>query len=72
MTADVEVEIVLQQRLELYAQQPALGQHTAPLLDEIPEILFQSRIRNHHSFSEEGSHLGAADVEYVAAVPNVL
>ena len=63
VTADVEVEIVLQQRLELYAQQPALGQHTAPLLDVPAEV--GAGDRQHHGLAKQRAVLGAADGEHI-------
>ena len=41
MAGNFQIKSVLKQRLKLHAQQAALGQHTALLLDEIAEILFQ-------------------------------
>ena len=40
-SADIQVKSVLQQRLELDAQQPAFGQQPAVPLDEVAEVLFQ-------------------------------
>ena len=66
MGGDGKIEIVRHQSVKLDTQQPALGQHPAALLDEVAEILFDSRVRNDHRFAKERAHLGAADVEHVA------
>ena len=57
----VKVQAILQQRLELDAQQAALGQHGAPLLHVPAEVVVRGV--HHQGLTEEGAVLGAADVE---------
>ena len=63
MVGHVEVQVVLQQSLKLYAQQPALGQHSAPLLHVPAEVIVGGV--HHQGLAEQGTVLGAADVESV-------
>ena len=65
MTAQLQVQAVLKQRLELEAQQAALGQHPAVALDTVPEIPLKGGAGDDHRLTEQGPHLGAADVEHV-------
>lgn len=67
-----KVELVREQCLELDAQKPPLGQHSALLLDDVAEVLLQGGIHNHHSLSKERPLLGSADVEHVGKAGNVL
>lgn len=62
---DSAVQVVGEQRVELHAQQPALGEQSSMLLDERHEVLRHVAVREHHGFTEHGSDLGAADIEYV-------
>ncbi len=59
------VQIVGEQRVELHAQQPSLGEQSSMLLDERHKVLRHVAVREHHRFTEHGTHLGAADVEHV-------
>ena len=59
----VEVEPVLQQGLELESQQPALGQHGAPLLHVPAEV--RHGTGEHQRLPEEGAVFRAADGEGV-------
>ena len=72
MTAKFKIQAVCKQGIKLQSQQPPLGQHTAPLLDHIPEIRLQCVIPDHHRFSKQGSHLRAANVKYITKPGNVL
>ena len=63
MAGQVEVQAVLQQRLELDAQQPSLGQHGAPLL-HVPAEMGQG-VGEHQSLPEQGAVFRAADGEAV-------
>src|SRR5699024_6815412 len=60
------IAALLEQLLKLDAQQPALGQHAAPLLDVVAEIGLEGRVQDHQGLAEQGAVLGAADVEGVA------
>lgn len=62
---NLEVQAILEERLELDAQQPALGQHAPLLLDQVAEIRLQLRVHQHHGLAEERPHLGAANIEYI-------
>ena len=66
MIRQLIVEPIFKQGLKLDAQQPTLGQHAAPLLDEVAEILLQRRMGQHQGLAKEGAHLRAADVEGIA------
>ena len=58
-----EVEVVREQGLELDAQKPSLGQHTALLLDEVAEVLLEGWVGNHHrNPSPAGGPTGSAQV----------
>ena len=65
MAGHLEVEAVLQQGLELDAQQPALGQHGAQLLLDAEEVGLEGGIGDDQGLPHEGAVLGAADVEGV-------
>ena len=62
---DSAVQVVGEQRVELHAQQPSLGEQSSMLLDERHEVLRHVAVREHHRFAEHGTHLGTADVEHV-------
>ena len=66
MGGNLKVQIVRHEGIKLHPQQAALCQHTAVLLDEVTEVLLESRAPNHHRFAKQGAHLGAADVEHIA------
>ena len=63
MAGGVEEAVVFQQRLELDAQQAALGQHGAPLLHVPAEVGLGGFVAQYHGLAEEQAVLGAADVE---------
>lgn len=64
-SADIQVKSVLQQRLELDAQQPAFGQQPAVPLDEVAEVLFQGILGDDHRLTKERARLSAPQIEYV-------
>ena len=66
VAGDLEIQVVGEQRVELNAQQPALGHAAAPLLHNKAEILFQIFVHDDNGFAEQGAHLGATDVEHIA------
>ena len=65
VAGDFEVQVIGKQGIKLQAQKPALGQHTASLLHHEAEVPLQGRVHNHHSLTEQGAHLIAADIEDV-------
>ena len=71
MPADVEIEIVGEQRIELDAQQPALGHHRPMLLGDGVEMLRRIAAGEHHRLATEAAHLRAADVEHIGQACNV-
>ena len=73
VACDGHIQVVAEQLEELDAQQSALGKHAALLLDVIAEMLVAiNGIGEYHSLAEQGSHLGAANVEHVAQACNLL
>ena len=62
----VEVEPVGKKRFKLGAQQPALGQNSAPLLFHTEEVGLESGVHDEKGLAHEGAVLGAADVEGVS------
>ena len=66
MGADLEIELVREQRLELGAEQAALGQQRAVLLHLVDEVRRRPALREDHGFAAEGPDLGAPDVEHIA------
>ena len=72
VTGDVHVPVVLEQRVELQAEQPALGQQRAVLFDGGQEVLRRVVLREHDGLTEQGADLGAADVEHIGQPGDVL
>lgn len=64
--AELEVEAVLEEAFKLDAEQPPLGEHAAPLLDEVAEIGLQRVVHDDDRLAEERPALGPAEVEDVA------
>ena len=71
MLAQLEVQVVGKQNVKLDAQQTALCQQAAPLLDEGTETVDEVGIGNDHRFAEQGALLGAANVEHIAQTGDV-
>ena len=71
MGADALIEAVGEERAELDAQQTSLGQKRTVLLDEGEEMGQPFGTGSHHRLPEEGTNLGATDVEHVAQTGNV-
>ena len=68
---DLKVQVVGEQHVELDAEQTALGQHAAALLDVVAEIGLDFRVCDDDCFAEQRAHLRAADVEHIAQVAQV-
>ena len=66
MTADAEVEIVGEERVELQAEQTSFGHQGTMLLDDGKEMTGSIATGKDHGFTTQRTHLGAADVEDVA------
>ena len=69
--ADRQVEAVLEERLELHAQEAPLRQERAMLLHLGDELADRSALGDHHGLAEERAALGAADVEDVGQAREV-
>lgn len=65
MRSQLEEQSILEQGGELRAQHHALGQQRAALLDQITEVGLQCGIDDDQGFAEQGTVLGAADVERI-------
>ena len=74
MAGNPEVEIVLHQRVELDAQKATLGQQGAVLLDDGEEMgrCGSVGVGENDRLATQGATLGAADVEHVAQVGQLL
>ena len=62
--ADLRVQIIGEQNVELDAQQTALCQQSALLLDHGHEV-GRCAVGEHHGLAAQRAHLGAADVEHI-------
>ena len=69
--AEVQVEIIGEERVKLEAGDASLGEKCAMLLDDGEEVGDGARSRYHDGLAEEGAALGAADVEDVAEACDV-
>ena len=66
VAAQLSVEPIRHQLFKLNAQQTSFGQHTAPLLDEVAEVLLPCRVGDDDRLSKESPHFGAADLPATA------
>ena len=66
MLADAEVQIIREEGIELHAQQAALGQQRAVLLDGVHKMRRFVSLREDDRLTAEGADLGTADVEDIA------
>ena len=71
VTGQLEVEVVGKQRLELQADECALGNDGSMLFLYGEEVLMGIAMRKHYSFAAQGSNLGTADVEDVAMASQI-
>ncbi len=68
----LEIQVVGEQRVELQAEQPALGKQRAVQFDERGEILGRVAAREHDRLAEHGADLRAADREDVGDARKVV
>ena len=69
---DLEIQPVLEQRVELQAEQPALGEHRAVLFDVAAEVDVQLRVWDDERLAEEGAAFCAAAVEHIGQPREIL
>ena len=62
---DLEIQVVGEQHVELDAEQAALRQHAAALLDVVAEIGLERRVHDDDGLAEQCADLCAADVKHV-------
>ena len=66
MARHLEVKVIREQGVKLYAEHSALGQQRAMSFHVGEEMLRRFHTREHHRLAKHGAHLRAADVEHVA------
>ena len=64
--AQLFIQPIGKQRIELDAQQPALGQQRPMLLDDRKEMRNQPRTRKHHRLAKQRTALGTANIKRIA------
>ena len=65
MLSYVKIKIVGKERVELDAQEPALGKQGSMLLDDGEELTWSVALGEHHSLATQGANLGAANIEHI-------
>ena len=68
MPGGLEIQVIREECIELYAQHPALSKQGPVTLDRSEEILRSGNIRKDHGFAEHRTALGPSYVEHIAVV----